>query len=56
VQGGEPKDTEDYYLVEEQGIRLWIQNRISFKENVVRLERYMTTSGPVVIAVNALAR
>jgi hypothetical protein len=56
VQGGEPKDTQDFYLVEQQGIRLWIDKGIPFQGDVVRLERYMYTTGPLVIAVNAQVR
>ncbi|MGC9372818.1 MAG: hypothetical protein ACP5DY_05790 [Thermovirgaceae bacterium] len=56
MQGGEPKDTQDFHFVEEQGIRLWIDRGLSFQGDVVRLERYMSTGGPLVIAVNAQVR
>lgn len=56
MQGGEPEDKEAFTLLEDQGIKLWVQEGIQFQGDAVRLERYTSSSGPLVIAVNAVVR
>jgi hypothetical protein len=56
VQGGEPEDKEAFSLLEDQGIKLWVEEDIQFQGDTVRLERYTSSSGPLVIAVNAVVR
>ncbi|HAA47003.1 MAG TPA: hypothetical protein DCE03_00700 [Synergistaceae bacterium] len=56
VQGGSPEKSEEYKLLEQEGIKLWVNKGISFDGDVIRLERYMTSFGPMVLAENALVR
>jgi hypothetical protein len=43
VQGGSPEKSEEYKLLEQEGIKLWVNKGISF-------------DGPMVLAENALVR
>ncbi|MDN5367780.1 MAG: hypothetical protein PWP05_495, partial [Thermovirga sp.] len=54
VQGGKPKDTENYSLVKSQEIKLWIQKGLKYEGEALYIDKVPTTLGYLLLGTNVI--
>jgi len=54
VQGGKPKDIENYSLVKSQEIKLWVQKGLKYEGEAIYIDKVATTLGYLLLGVNVI--